>query len=166
MSDSARVASIEALKDFRTDLCTFGAHTRETLAGVQTTVQRTLEWLEEQVPHWQQEVRRSEDKVAQAKAELERRKMIRYGDRMPDTTEQEKALRRAQRELEEAQEKLRVTRRWIPQFRREMDEFLGPTRHLAGFLEAEQPRALALLQQRLDALEAYLQIAAPPKPSP
>jgi hypothetical protein len=166
MSDSARVASIEALKDFRTDLCTFGERTKETLAGVQTTVQRTLEWLEEQVPHWQHEVRRREDKVSQARAELERRKMIRVGDRTPDTTEQEKALRRAQHDLEEVQEKLRTTRRWIPQFRREMDEFFGPTRQFAGFLEAEQPRALALLQLRLDALEAYVQTAAPPKPSP
>ena len=39
------------------------------------------------------------------------------------------------------------------------DAFLAD---LAGFLEGEQPRALAQLQQKIDALEAYAQLTAPP----
>lgn len=162
MSEFARVTSIEALKDFRTDLCTFGERARDGLSSVQTEIQRTLDWIEDQAKHWQREVRRWEEAAAQARAELARRKMIRIGDRAPDCTEQEDILRAALRRLDEAEEKLATTRRWLPHFRRAVDEYQGPARQLAGFLEGEQPRALALLQQKIDALEAYARLAAPP----
>jgi hypothetical protein len=109
-------------------------------------------------------VRRWEEAVNQARAELARRKMIRIGDRVPDCTEQEDILRAALHRLDEAEDKLARMRRCQPAFRRAVDEYLGPARQLAGFLEGEQPRALALLQQKIDALEAYAQLTAPPPP--
>ncbi len=166
MSQSARVASIEALVDFRAALCTFGEEAKETLAGVQLAIQRTQDWLEGQAKLWQHETRRAEDAVAEAKTELARRKMMRVGDRAADTTEQEKALRRALARLEHAEEKLAATRRWLPALRREVDEYQGPARQLAGVLEGEQPRALALLLQKTDTLEAYIGLAAPRMPAP
>ena len=162
MSEFARVTSIEALKDFRADLCTFGEQAMESLSSVQMAAQRTLDWLDEQAKSWQREVRRWDDAVAQARTELARRKMIRIGDRAPDCTVQEKILRAARRRLEEAEDKLATTRRWLPAFRRALDEYHGPARQLAGFLEGEQPRALALLLQKIDSLEEYVRLAAPP----
>jgi hypothetical protein len=161
MSDFARVTSIEALKDFRADLCTFGEEAMKALLSVQMAAQRTLDWIEEQANYWLREVRRWEDAVIEARTELARRKMIRIGDRVPDCTEQEKILRLARIRLEEAQDKLARTRRWLPQFRRALDEYHGPARQLSSFLEAVQPRALALLQQKIDALEAYTHLSAP-----
>ncbi len=162
MSEFARITSIDALKDFRADLCTFGEQAREVLSAVQMATQRTLDWLDEQIKHWQREVRRWEDAVAEARTELARRRMIRIGDRAPDCTEQERQLRACRLRLEEAQDKLATTRRWLPAFRRALDEYHGPARQLAGFLEGEQPRALALLQHKIDALEEYVRLAAPP----
>jgi hypothetical protein len=166
MGEFARVTSIDALKDFRADLCTFGEQAREVLSAVHMATQRTLDWLDEQAKHWQREVRRWEDAVTEARTELARRKMIRIGDRAPDCTEQERQLRVARRRLEEAQDKLATTRRWLPAFRRALDEYHGPARQLAGFLEGEQPRALALLQYKIDALEEYVRLAAPPTAPP
>jgi hypothetical protein len=163
MSEYAQVTSIEALKDFRADLCTFGEQAKECLASVQMAAQRTLDWLDEQAKAWQREVRHWDDAVAQARTELARRKMIRIGDRAPDCTEQEKTLRAARRRLEEAEDKLATTRRWLPAYRRALDEYHGPARQLAGFLEGEQPRALALLLQKIDALEEYVRLTAPPQ---
>ena len=165
MSEFARVSSIDALRDFRADLCTFGERAKDVLSSVQMAIQRTLDWLDNQAKHWQREVRYWDDAVNQARTELARRKMIRIGDRAPDTTEQEKILRVAQHRLEEAEEKLAKTRRWLPAFQRSVDEYQGPGRQLAAFLEADQPRALALLEQKIDALEAYIQLTAPPSPS-
>jgi hypothetical protein len=162
MSEFARVASIEALVEFRADLCTFGERAQEGLSSAQMQIQRTLDWIDEQAKYWQREVSHWEDTVTEARTELARRKMIRIGDRAPDCTEQEAILRAALRRLDEAQEKLARTRRWQPQFRRAVDEYQGPARQLAGFLEGEQPRALALLQQRIDSLEAYARLTAPP----
>ncbi len=161
-SEFARVTSIEALKDFRADLCTFGQRAADGLSAVQMAAQRLLDWIEEQEKSWQREVRRWEEAVNQARAELARRKIIRIGDRAPDCTEQEDILRAALHRLDESEEKLRKTRRWLPSFRRALDEYQGPARQLAGFLEGEQPRALALLQQKIDALEAYARPGAPP----
>lgn len=162
-SEFAHVTSIEALKDFRADLCTFGERAREGLSSVQTEVQRMLDWIADQEKSWQREVRRWEERVNQARAELARRKMVRIGDRAPDCTEQEDILRAARHRLGEAEQKLQKTRRWLPAFRRAVDEYQGPARQLAGFLEGEQPRALALLGQKIDALEAYARLSAPPK---
>ena len=161
MGEFARVTSIEALQDFRADLCTFAGQAQECLSAVQMAAQRTLDWMEEQAKYWQREVRRWDDAVAQARTELARRKMIRIGDRAPDCTEQEKILRAARLRLEEAGDKLATTRRWLPAFRRALDEYHGPARQLAGFLEGEQPRALALLQQKIDSLEEYVRLSAP-----
>jgi hypothetical protein len=162
MSEFARVTSIEALKDFRADLCTFGERAQEGLSSVQMQIQRAFDWLDQQAKDWRREVRRWEEAVAQARAELARRKMIRIGDRAPDCTEQEDILRAALRRLDEAEDKLAKTSRWLPHFRRAVEEYQGPARQLAGFLEGEQPRALALLDQKIDALEAYARLAAPP----
>jgi hypothetical protein len=161
MSESAQVTSIEALKDFRADLCTFGDRAKDGLSSVQMAIQRTLDWLDEQGKFWQREVRRWDDAVVQARTELARRKMIKIGDRTPDCTEQEDILRAAQRRLDEAEDKLARTRRWLPSFRRSVDEYLGPARQLSGFLEGEQPRALAALQQKIEALEEYARLSAP-----
>ena len=57
--------------------------------------------------HW-------EEAVNQARMELSRRKLIRIGDRAPDCTEQEDILRRALRNLDEAEDKLARARRWQP----------------------------------------------------
>jgi hypothetical protein len=165
MSESARVTSIDALKDFRADLCLFGDRAKDGLSSVQMAIQRTFDWLDDQGKHWQREVRRWEEAVNQARAELARRKMMRIGDRAPDCTEQEDILRAALHRLDEAEDKLGRTRRALPAFRRAVDDYLGPARQLAGFLEGEQPRALALLQQKIDALEAYAQLTAPLPPS-
>jgi len=161
-SEHARVTSIEALQEFRADLCKFGDRAKDGLSSVQLEMQRTLDWLEDQEKSWQREVRRWEEAVTQARAELARRKMIRIGDRAPDCTEQEDILRAALRRLDEAEDKLAKTSRWLPHFRRAVEEYQGPARQLAGFLEGEQPRALALLDQKIDALEAYARLAAPP----
>ncbi len=164
MSDSAQVVSIDALKDFRADLCLFSDRAKDVLSSVQMAIQRTFDWMDEQGKHWQREVRRWEEAANQARTELARRKMMRIGDRVPDCTEQEDILRAALRRLDEAEDKLARTRRAVPAFRRAVDEYLGPGRQLSGYLEGEQARALALLQEKIDALEAYVQLTVPPPP--
>lgn len=164
MSETARVASLEALTDFRAALCAFGEDAKEILASVQMAIQRTQDFVDDQARLWQTEVRRGEDAVAAAKTELARRKMMRVGDRAPDCVEQEKALRQALARLEHAREKLVISRRWAPALKREVDEYNGPARRLANFLETEQAQALALLRQKLDALEAYVNLVGPKEP--
>ncbi|MBM4068841.1 MAG: hypothetical protein FJ271_07830 [Planctomycetes bacterium] len=159
MAGSAEVASLQALIDWKASLCTFTAEAKEALSSLAMEVQHTLAWLEEQLKYWTSMVRKCEEEVFQAKLELSRRKMMRIGDRPPDTTEQERALRRARERLEHAEEKVEYCRHWLRQLPEDISDYEGPARQLGAILEADMPKADALLGSKIASLEAYLQVA-------
>ena len=168
MSESARVRDVGALDELRGALAEFGGHAMLALEGVDAALRRALDWLEDQDRYWQSVIRTQEDAVHTAKQELSRRRIMKVSDRPPDCTEQEEELRRARRRLEFAQEKQEATRHWLRQWGTEMIEFEGPTRQLKSFLEADLPRARALLQGKAETLENYLALlpAAESRPAP
>ncbi len=158
MGQSAEVSSLQALIDWKASLCTFRSEAREALSSASMEIQHTLAWLEEQLKYWTSMVRHCEDEVFQAKNELARKKMMRIGDRPPDTTDQERALRRAQERLAHAQEKEENSRHWLRQLPNDIIDYEGPARQLGGMLDADLPKADALLENKIASLEAYLHI--------
>lgn len=170
MSQSARVTSIEALKEWKEALCVFRAEALEGLCAVEMEVRRAFDWLQEQTKFWENEVRRRDEQLVQARADLVRRQMmVTPAGRTPDTTEQEKALRKAQTRLREAEEKVERARKLAPVLHRAIEEYEGPARRLANMLEADLPRASAMLDRKIDALDAYVSTAAArssPPPAP
>jgi hypothetical protein len=155
---SARVFSLDALVDLKATLCTFTSEAREALSAVEMEIRRNQVWLDGQLAHWRDMVRRCEDEVFQARQELTRRRMMRIGDRPPDTTEQEEALQLAQARLAHAEDKVETTRRWLRVLPQAIIEYEGPARQLSGMLEADMPKADALLESKIVALEAYVQL--------
>jgi len=156
----ARVTSIDALADWKSALATFQDHAKDAVVAIDLEVRRKFDWLDDQRKFWQAEIRRREDELAQAKSELWRRKNMPIIEH-PDCVEQEKALRRAQARLDEAHDKLEKTRRWLPALRRAADEYETHGRRLAAILETDVPRALAVLEQRINALESYVALTPP-----
>lgn len=161
MSNSAHVTSLESLEEWKAALCTFTAEAKDALSAVEMEINRALDLLNDQSKHWHAAVRKAEDGVFQAKNELSRRKMMRINDRPVDTTEQEKELKKALAKLEYAQEKHDATRRWQRELPHAIKDYESPARQLANFLEADMPKADALLQTKLAALEQYLQAMTP-----
>jgi len=151
----ARITSIEALAAWKAAVCIFGDAGKDAICAVEMELRRAFDWLDEQAKHWRSEVRRREEAVLQAKNELTRKKMLPIIGKHPDTTEQEKALRKAQLRLAEAEEKIETCRRWAIELRRNADEYEGTARQLSGWLEGDLPRATATLEQRITALEQY-----------
>jgi hypothetical protein len=166
MSETARVTAIDALSDFRAALIVFGEEATAALGAAETEIRRVEEWLEDQLKHWQHEVRLGEDAVFQAKTELTRRKMMRFGDGPVDTTEQEQTLRKAMARLEHAEEQVKITRQWARKWPQAVLDYRGPSGQLKGLLEGELPRATALLQRKIAALEIYVMASSPQTPSP
>lgn len=162
MSQTARVRSIEAIEDFKTALCRFGADAKAALDAVEMEVRRSFDWLNGQVQHWRKEVQRREQAVGVARVELNRRKISRIFGQQPDCTEQEEALREAQQRLRLAEAKVERCRRWEPVLRHAMGEYEGPSRQLASLLEMVLPKAVAILDQKTEALESYVLMAPPP----
>ncbi len=171
---TADVRSIAALRDWYAALTGYGETLAESLAGVELELRRGFDWLDEQLGRWQKAVRDCEEDVVQAKAELAARKFTGWDGREPDTTVQERALRRAKSRLEYAEDQVRVVRGWIGRLPKLIDElYRGPASRLSGFLEADLPRGLATLVRKVETLETYAGLrtdfapgAAPQPPPP
>jgi hypothetical protein len=164
MARSAHVTSLAALAEFRANLGTFVEEGREALSANEMEIQRAFTWLEEKFRYWKKELYDRQEAVVTAKQNLASRKMFKTFGKPPDCTEQEKALRLAQRRLEEAEEKLANCKKWGPLLRRHVDEYESQARCLAGMLEADMPRALTTLEEKIAALEAYVGMAPPESP--
>jgi chromosome segregation ATPase len=157
----ARVDAIDTLAEWKERLVGFRGHAQEALTCVELEIRRLFDWLDDQRKYWEHELRRREDQLVAAKADLWRRKAMPIVGKSPDTSEQEKNLRKAQQRLAEAEDKLERTKKWIPLLGRAVDEYRAQGHRLAGILEGDLPRALALLEQKLAALESYVRLTAP-----
>jgi hypothetical protein len=168
MSPSARVTEIDALRAWKAALCVFTEAAEEALVAADMDIRRTADWLDERRRFWEDELRRREDGVTHAKAELTRKKLMPIIGKSPDTSEEEKQLRRAVARLEEAELKVKRTRKWAPIYQRAVEEYHGIARRLGAFLEMDMRRAAALLDRKIAALEAYVAVepSVPPPPPP
>jgi hypothetical protein len=164
MGPSANVTSIAALGEFRAYLGEFIEAAKDALCANDMEIQRAFAWLDEQTRHWQKELRVRQEEFELAKRNLKQRQLMKTEGRIPDTTEQEEALQLATRRLREAEEKLSNCRRWSRQLRREVDEYLGPARLLSGIVEVDLAKASALLERKVETLEAYVGLAPPVTP--
>jgi hypothetical protein len=166
MAESADVQSLEVLRDVRAAICTFAEDAKNALADVDFEIRRMREWLSnEQRLHWQSEIRRWQQNLSMAKTELHRKKLGKFLDHRPDTSQEEKAVRYAQARLEEAEQKLEAVRRWVPELQHAVQEYRGSSQPLASMVDVDLQRGVARLDRMVDALEAYLQVAVPTTPT-
>lgn len=164
---SADVRSIAALRDWQADLTSYGENLAEAVVGVDLEIRRGFEWLNEQLALWRGAVRECEEDVTRAKAELAARKIPGWDDRDPDTTVQEKALRKARARLEHAEDQVDKIRKWIGRLPKLIDEvYTGPSQRLKSFLEIDLPKGLAILDRRVSSLESYAGLRPDYAPGP
>jgi hypothetical protein len=166
MSHSARVTSIETVERFRNSLCEFGKEVQDALCAVDMQIRRTVDWLADQAGHWQRQIKVRQEELTRAKIELTSRKYMNRDGKGPGSTDQEKAFRKAEARLKEAESKLANCRRWKPLLDHAIREYQGPARQLSAATDADLKHSLALLDQKLAALAAYLALNPPPAPSP
>ncbi|GAC1474821.1 MAG: hypothetical protein NVSMB9_25920 [Isosphaeraceae bacterium] len=165
MSNQASVHSIQGLKDLRVALALFAEEVLSALGTIDREVRRTSQWLQhDRRPYWQDQIKRRREKVAMAQAEVFRRKLAKTADYTPAYTEQKELLRRAEASLRDAEMRAELVRKWEPALQQALLEFRGATQRIKGQASGDVPRALALLQRLIDALESYAR-ADPPSTS-
>ncbi len=159
----ANVTQVAALADFRAALAEFTSEVRRALTDIQLEVRRAMEWIHVDRPaHWRLEARRSGEALAHAKDELSHSRTYKQiGDYIPACIEEKKAVEKAKRRLELAEEKIEVVRHWMVATRHAVDEFQGPMQQLMGMLDGDIPRAIVLLERMSAALEQYATGTAP-----
>lgn len=157
MSQTAHVNSLDALRDWKNALILFEEEARDALCQVELEIRRFVEWLgHDQSKFWQAEVRKREDAVNNAKADLNRARISATFGRTPDCTDQKIALKKAKLRLEEAENSLQAVRRWVPLVDKEVSEYRAPIQQLFTWLDSDLPGALSRLDRMVEALEAYL----------
>lgn len=159
MSERARVTSVEAVAAFRASLIVFLNKARPALEEVCDDVRRIRVWLQtEQRTHWENEVRRRTKDLEQAQQELF---SARLSGLREATSTQQFAVNRARRVLREAEEKLRVVKKWNRDFDNLTEPLTKQIEQVHSMLMSDMLRAVAYLAQVVTALEAYARIAPP-----
>jgi hypothetical protein len=165
MSQAAKVHSVEAIREFRIALTNFAEDARNALSSVEMEIRRTRDWLQrDQAMHWQTAVKRGNEQVSMARVELHRRRLSQQNSDAISDTEQKENLRMAQRRLEEAEEKVRRVKAWIPVFEHAVAEYHSASQPLGDRLTGSLVNSLTLLDRMFASLESYLATAPPPTP--
>jgi hypothetical protein len=162
---SAQVTAVDRLADFKAALQTFADRGKDAMSANGMEIRRSRDWLEAQLTFWKTEVRHAEEAVAGAKNELARKKMMRFHDRPPDTTDQEKALRKAQARLAHAEEKRDNAKKWLRQLPDAVEEYDGQARPFQDVLEHDLAKMIAFIDAKMAALEEYQRVHSTGEPA-
>ena len=162
----ADVESFDVVRKFCAAVATFADEARDALATYDIELRRTLDWLLDLQPEaWKLEIRRSEDAIQEAKIALTRCKMQKLpGGGEPACMEEKKALARAKYRLEFSQDKLVATKKWGHAFSREATQYTSQATQLGDLFDADLPRALAMLDRAILALQAYADLTSGHEP--
>jgi chromosome segregation ATPase len=170
MTHGAQVHEIARLRELYEALAKFGYQAQGALDAAAQEIQHAFDWLDRQLALWQRQVLKCQEDVGRARADLSRVRMLHDGQRVGGS-DQEIALMRARQRLREAEEKVETVKKWKRFLPDAVREFEGPSRRLAGRLQADLRQGLALLQAKSGALEKYAATAPPsladaPPPAP
>jgi hypothetical protein len=166
MSKSANVLSVQTLKDFKIAMCNFAEDARNSLSGVDMELRRMRDWLErDQLGYWQSQIKKRQEDLMQARADLHKRKISQQGSDAVSDAEQKEALRDATRRLRVAEEQLAKVKRLVPVLHHAIDEYHSHSQPLGDHLSGGFEKSLFTLEKMIGSLEAYLALAAPTAPS-
>jgi len=163
--ESAKVLSLAAVADFKAALADFRSEAKSALESAGLEARRMSDWLShDQVTHWKAEIRRREERVNHALADLNRARICAVFGETPSCLDQKLALKNARASLEEAHDKLRRVGKWQRILEREIDDYQGPAQQLAVVLDGHLVQAGERLARLIDAVADYLATVPPRGP--
>jgi hypothetical protein len=164
---SAHVLSIQALGELKATLNRFSAEAQEAFNAAEIEIRRTLDWLQERLTYWRNEVRRRQEVLAQAQRALDLCRASGYRDPQtgayvePPCTAQREAMRRAWTYLNEAETELRKVQEWARLVQQAADDYRRQAQRLHAWLNGELPKATAFLERKMATLQSYVALGAP-----
>ncbi len=157
MSEGAKVSSVEAVAKFYSAVRVFQDEADGALLALDQQLAKILAWYDYDVPHyWKEQVRRSFDEVARARAAYDTCRMRTVAGHRPSCYEEKEALAAAKRRLEYAQEKVEVAARWAGRLHKVIDEFRAQSGRFRQYVEVDMEKTASLLGRTVSSLESYL----------
>lgn len=166
MSERARVSSVEAIEAFRTSLIVYLDRVRPLVEESASDLRRTRQWIEtEQRQRWEREHRRRAIALEQARQALLSARISSFRGAIAS---EQLAVHRAQQAMEEADDKLRLLRKWSRDFEPRTRPLARPVEMLETVLIQDMGRAVTFLTEILRLLNAYAETrpALPSAPAP
>jgi hypothetical protein len=161
MSDQVKISSIDALEAFRADLIQYIAKARVALEDMEGDVRRTQTWLDtDRAQHWAGQTKLWMKNLHQAEQELYSANLT---NPQASNAFQKMAVHKARRQLDEAEEKMRVVKKWRQTFETRATPLLrqlDPMFHLVG---QQLPKGVHSLGESIKALQAYAEKNVPPQ---
>ena len=162
MSQYARVHSTDAVKKMRASLIEFADEARIALGEAEAEIQRASTWLRyDREPYWKREHAKRYEQLLQAKAAVQHKKLYKSATGgQQSAIEEEKALAKAKARYEESETKLSNIRDWLRRLEEERFLYKSQTQRLARRIETGIPKATALIDRALDAIDDYMNVAS------
>jgi hypothetical protein len=164
MSDQVRISSIDAIEAFRGDLIQYIAKARSALGDMEGEVRRTQTWLDaDRTQHWLGQAKTWTKKLHQAEQELYSANLT---NPQAANSFQKMAVAKARRNLEAAEEKIRVVKKWRQSFETRTTPLLRQLDPLFQIVGQELPKGVHALTESIKAIHAYAEKIAqsPAKP--
>ena len=161
MGRGARVDSIDAIRYFRVALVKFQESANSAITDAESEMHQAHTWLEsEQRQHWQREIRKSHELLMRAKEALRMKKLFKdsTGSR-PSAVDEEKAVKVAERKLQEAEQKAANVKRHLLKLPKEVQTYKGSVQRFATSVQQDIPVALAHLGEMVAKLDEYVNYA-------
>jgi hypothetical protein len=161
--ESARVDSIQVLRDLRVAMAKFAEAGDVALADAESEMMRTLNWLEnEQSVFWQNQIRKRTEMLSRAKEALRMKKLFKDSSgRTPSAVDEEKAVARAKAALEEAERKVLATKKWAQRMVKEIQVYKGSVQRFATTVQSDVRVGMGKLEAWARALDAYVALKGP-----
>jgi hypothetical protein len=158
MAEQAKVTSLDALESFRAALIVFLTKARQSTDEVRDAVRRTKQWVERDQPaYWTAQLKTRRRALDQATQELFSARLSEFIDKTP----RQQVVRKCKAAVDEAEEKLRNTKKWNQNFEATADPLTKRLESLRQFLDDELPKGVAFLSQAQLTLEAYSEVHHP-----
>lgn len=160
MSDQARITSIEALEAFRADLLQYIRHAGSALEDMVGEVRRTRSWLDhDRVRYWATELKQRQKRLEQAEQELYSASLT---NRDGAHAQLKLAVQRAERQVTDAEERIRVLKRWRLQFDQRAEPLVRQLDRMFAQLGHQLPKGVHSLGESIKALQDYAETHRPP----
>lgn len=148
---------LDAIRDFRVQLVKFIETTGVCLADADADILRTLGWLEtEMVPYWASQIRKREELVMRCKEAVRQKTLYKDATGRPQSAiDEQKALKKAQLALEEAQSKFTASKQYIRQIQKQQHDYKGQVQKLALNVAGNVTEQVSKLQALYNIVAQY-----------
>ena len=159
----AKVEDLDAIKSLKRAIWKFAEAANVALGDAESEMNRAVMWLEgEQRAYWEGQVRKRHALVERAKEAVRMKRIFKDSTgRQQSAVDEEKALKVAQKRLEEAEQKVIAVKKHTARLRKETLLYKGHVQRFATAVQNDLPMASAQLDGLLDRLQKYVALDVP-----